>query len=93
MLALWNAGLILWGCDQKNNPRNITHMPACPGTSAGWLFFHMPLRGVGPTSRRLDLEQNFSFMDGHQLVYKRKLWFFVPTLISKVISSEGWLSG
>jgi len=25
----------------------------------------MPLRGVGPTGRRLDLEQKSSFMDGH----------------------------
>jgi hypothetical protein len=23
----------------KNNPRNIKHIPACPGTSTGWLFF------------------------------------------------------
>jgi hypothetical protein len=24
---------------QKNNPRNIKRMPACPGTSTGRLFF------------------------------------------------------
>jgi len=27
----------------------------------------MPLRGVGATGRRLDLEQKFSFMGGHYL--------------------------
>ena len=29
----------------------------------------MPLRGVGPTGRRLDLEQKSSFMDGHYLKF------------------------
>jgi len=28
-------------------------------------IFRMPLRGVGPTGRRLDLEQKSSFLDGH----------------------------
>jgi len=28
----------------------------------------MPLRAVGPTGRRLDLEQKSSFMDGHSLI-------------------------
>ena len=27
------------GYAHKNNPRNITHMPACPGTPTGRLFF------------------------------------------------------
>jgi hypothetical protein len=29
----------------------------------------MPLRGVGPTGRRLDLEQKSSFMNGHYVIY------------------------
>jgi len=30
-------------------------------------IFRRPLRGVGPTGRRLDLEQKSSFLDGHYL--------------------------
>jgi hypothetical protein len=34
------------------------------------VIFRMPCRGVDPTGRRLDLEQNASFMDGYYRILR-----------------------
>jgi hypothetical protein len=56
------GGQVSTSCS-KNNPRHIKYMPTV-------IFFRMPLQGVGPTGRRLDLEQKSSFMEGHELMLR-----------------------
>jgi len=57
--------LFLWGYAQKIILGISFICLLVPVFQRGGYFFRMPFRGVGPTGRRLDLEQKFSFMEEH----------------------------